>query len=472
MCVLQRKQCCTCRFDVEIAGKPTSYLCARALCPAHCSRLRTTGKAEVKLTDLRAILQYVPRFRDKTFVLAIDGAIVADDNFPNILLDVAVLRSLNIRVVIVHGASAQIKALAEERGVTPSNLDGSGVTDEQTLGVALTAANQVTHKILEGLSVTDLRAASANAVVAHPQGIIRGVDHKFTGKVERIDTEFLETLLGNGIIPVIPPLGFDGEGKTYRVNSDSVALAVARALGAIKLIFMTTADGLVYQGHVIRQMVVGELESLLEKNRAGFTPEQLSKAECAAAACRAGVERVHVINGREEEGLLAEVFSNEGIGTLIYADEYDQIRPAKKKDIASILALTRTAVEADELLKRTRANIERHLDDYYIFEIDNNPVACVALHSYKEYGKGEIACLYVKPTHENRGIGRKLIQFVEKKAREAGLRELIALSTQAYTYFQSKAGFVEGTPDDLPPPRREKYEQTGRKSKVLIKKLV
>ncbi len=425
----------------------------------------------MKLTDLRAILQYVPRFRDRTFVLAIDGAIVADENFANIILDVAVLRSLNIRVVIVHGASAQIRALAEQRGVTPSNLDGAGVTDEQTLSLALAAANQVTHKILEGLSVTDMRAASANAIIAHPQGIIRGVDYKFTGKVERVDTEFLQTLLGNGIIPVIPPLGFDGEGRTYRVNSDKVALEVAHALGAIKLIFMTTHEGLLFRGQIIRQMVVAELEALLEKDRDGFLPEQLSKAECAAAACRAGVERVHVINGREEEGLLAEVFSNEGIGTLIYADEYDQIRRAKKKDVASILALTRGAVKADELLKRTRACIERHLDDYYIFEIDNNPVGCVALHMYPEFGKGELACLYVKPSHENRGIGRKLIQFVEKKAREAGLRELFALSTQAYTYFQSKAGFVEGTPDDLPPPRREKYDQTGRKSKVLVKKL-
>ncbi|MCS7338335.1 MAG: amino-acid N-acetyltransferase [Verrucomicrobiae bacterium] len=426
----------------------------------------------MKLTDLRAILQYVPRFRDRTFVLALDGAVVADDNFPNILLDVAVLRSLNIRVVLVHGAAEQIKALAEQRGIVPSNLDGSGVTDEQTLSLAVTAANQVTHKILEGLSVTDLRAASANAVIAHPLGIIHGVDHKYTGKVERIDTEFLQTLLGNGIIPVIPPLGFNGEGRTYRVNSDNVALAVARALGAVKLIFITTADGLIYQGRVIRQILVGELEALLEKNRAGFVPEQLAKAECAAAACRAGVERVHVINGREDEGLLAEVFSNEGIGTLVYADEYDQIRRARKKDVTAILALTRTAVEADELLKRTRADIERHLEDYFIFEIDNNPVGCVALHMYPEYGKAELACLYVKPSHENRGIGRKLVQFVEKKAREAGMRELFALSTQAYTYFQSKAGFVEGTPDDLPPPRREKYEQSGRRSKVLIKKLV
>jgi len=90
---------------------------------------------------------------------------------------------------------------------------------------------------------------------------------------------------------------------------------------------------------------------------------------------------------------------------------------------------------------------------------------------YPEENKGELACLYVSASHENQGIGRKLIQFVENKAREQGVRELLALSTQAFTYFQSKGGFVEGTPDDLPPPRREKYAQSGRHSKVLVKRL-
>jgi amino-acid N-acetyltransferase len=133
--------------------------------------------------------------------------------------------------------------------------------------------------------------------------------------------------------------------------------------------------------------------------------------------------------------------------------------------------LTKTSVANAELMKRTRASIEKQLGDYYIFEIDKNPVACVALHVFPEHGKGELAYLYVSPSHENQGIGRKLIQFVENKAREMGLNELIALSTQAFTYFQSKGGFSEGVSDDLPPTRREKYEQSGRNSKVLVKKL-
>ena len=425
----------------------------------------------MKLTDLRGILQYIPQFREKTFVLAVDGAIVTDENFATLLLDVAVLRSLNIRVVLVHGASAQIRMFAEEKNVVPSNLDGSGVTDAATLKLALTAANRLTHEILEGLSATALRAASTTAIIAHPMGIIQGVDHLFTGKVERVDTELLQSLLAQGVVPVIPPLGFDGDGKTYRVNSDGVALAVAEALKAIKLIFITTQDGILVQGRVIRQMPVADLESVLALQKNDIAPEQVSKAQHAVAACKAGVPRVHIINGRVDEGLLAEVFSNEGIGTLIYANDYQQIRRAMKKDVRAIQLLTKAAVESEELVRRSRAAMEKNLGDYFIFEIDKNPIACVALHVYPEQKKGELACLYVNPLHENRGIGRKLIQYVENKAREMGLGELLTLSTQAFTYFQSKGGFAEGTPDDLPPARREKYEQSGRNSKVLVKKL-
>jgi amino-acid N-acetyltransferase len=420
-------------------------------------------------TDLRGILRYVPQFREKTFVVAVDGAIVADDNFGNILMDVAVLWSLNIRTVLVHGAAAQIQALADERVAEPSDLEGSGVTDEGTLQLALTAAGRLTHEILEGLTAADLRGAAPNAVIAHPLGIFRGVDHLFTGRIERIDVELLQTLLASGIVPVLPPLGMDGDGRTYRVNSDSVALEVAKALGAVKIVYITTTDGLLLYGALARQLSVDELADALQKG--AVAPGQVSKARHAIAACRAGVPRVHLINGRVDEGLLAEVFSNEGIGTLVYANDYRQIRRARKRDVRSIQQLIQASVESEELLPRSRAAIERQLDDYYIFEVDRNPVACVALHVYPEEKKGELACLRVRPSHENQGIGRRMVQFVEDRAREMGLTALLALSTQAFNFFRSKAGFVEGSPDLLPPARRESYEESGRRSKVLVKPL-
>lgn len=423
----------------------------------------------MKPTDLRGILRYVPQFREKTFVVAVDGAIVPEENFGNILMDVAVLWSLNIRTVLVHGAAAQIQALAEEKVSEPSDLEGSGVTDADTLQLALTAASRLTHEILEGLRAADLRGASTNAVIAHPLGILRGVDHLFTGRIERIDSDLLQTLLSNGIVPVVPPLGLDGDGRTYRLNSDVVALEIAKALNAVKLVYLTTTEGLLVNGAVARQLAVEELADALDKN--AVAAGQLSKARNAVAACRAGVPRVHVIDGRVDEGLLAEAFSNEGIGTLVYANEYRQIRRARKRDVRSLAQLIQASVESEELLPRSRAAIEAQLDDYYLFEVDRNPVACVALHADPKAGRGELACLCVRTSHENQGIGRRMVQFVEDRARELGITRLFALSTQAFNFFQSKGGFVEGTPDDLPPARRAIYDQSRRRSKVLVKDL-
>src|SRR5262245_26152521 len=198
----------------------------------------------LRLADLREILRYVPQYRDRLFVIALDGALVEDGNFRNLLLDIALLGSLRIQVALVHGAGFQIQRLAEEAGARPSNLDGTGITDEATLQLALTAANRVTHEILEGLSATDLRGAVGNALVAHPAGILQGVDHQLTGRVERVDAAMLQALLSADIVPVIPPIGSDGEGHSFRLNSDVVAVEVARALQAVKLIYLTTHRGI------------------------------------------------------------------------------------------------------------------------------------------------------------------------------------------------------------------------------------
>src|SRR5713226_8143251 len=210
----------------------------------------------LRLTDLREILRYVPQFRERVFVIALDGAVVEDDNFGNLLLDIALLRSLRISVALVHGAGLQIRRLAEQTGQPASNVDGTGVTDAATLQLALTAANRVTHEILEGLSANDLRGAYSNALVAHPAGILQGVDHQFTGRVERVDITLLQALLESDIVPVIPPLGCDGEGHTYRLNSDAVAVEVARALHAVKLIYLTTSGSVHRGGELLRQLTI------------------------------------------------------------------------------------------------------------------------------------------------------------------------------------------------------------------------
>ena len=422
-------------------------------------------------SSLREILRYVPRFRDRTFVIALDGAVVEEDNFRTLLLDIALLRSLRINVVLVHGAGQQIRRLAAQAGITPSDTDGTGITDAVTLQLALNAANRVTHEILEGLSAGDLRGACGNALIAHPAGILGGVDYQFTGRIERVDTELLNALLANDIVPVVPPLGTDGEGVTYRLNSDHVAVEVARALQAVKLIYLATSPGIRLGERLLRHVSVEEAEAILKKSRAEVAADTLSKLEQGVRAAQGGVQRVHVIDGRVEEGLLAEVFSNQGIGTLIHANEYKAIRRAQRKDARTIFSLIQQGIENDELLRRSRAEIERQIDDFFVFEVDRNPVACAALHLYPETRQAELAAVCVEPRFENQGIAAKLMQYAETQARQKGVAEMFCLSTQAFNYFVHKGGFSLGTPDNLPPARRERYDRSGRHSKVLIKKL-
>ena len=425
----------------------------------------------MKVSDLRGILQYVPRFREKIFVVAIDGDIVSSENFSNILLDLAVLRSLSIKVILVHGARAQIEKVALERGLTISNSDGSGITDEATLKVSIEAASQVTNEIMQGLTSVDLRAAYANTIIAHPAGILGGIDYLSTGRVERVDTKALHLFLNEWIIPIIPPIGFDGEGKTFRVNSDSIAAEVAEAMHAMKIIFLFNLDGLYVGGEIVRQISIAETEEVLKKKKYQDDDRLVSKLEHAARACRQGVPRVHLLNGSVNEALLTEVFSAEGIGTMVYSNQYQQIRRVFKKDVRNVMSLIRQSMNSDELIRRTRAEIIARIEDYWVMEIDRTLVGCVALHCYPEEKKAELACMYVSKNHGGLGYGRKLIAFIETLAAEKGVETVFALSTQAFAYFQQKGGFYEASPDALPPSRREKYEASGRNSKILMKRV-
>jgi amino-acid N-acetyltransferase len=202
-----------------------------------------------------------------------------------------------------------------------------------------------------------------------------------------------------------------------------------------------------------------------------MSANSVTKLTHAVRAGKEGVERVHIIDGREQEGLLGEVFSNEGIGTLIYTNEYQAIRLAQKKDVRAVYELIRRGMRSEELVKRTRADVERNINNYFIFEVDRNPAGCAALLMYDEQNMAEIASVYVDPRYENQGIGGKLIAYAESLARSRGAATLFCLSTQAVNYFVVKGKFQIGTPDDLPPSRRELYDRSGRRSVVLVKSL-
>jgi amino-acid N-acetyltransferase len=438
--------------------------------PASPAQLAST--ATIKPTDLRGILKYVPRFQGQIFVLAIDGSIVADENFSNLLVDVAVLRSLGIKVVLVHGIGQQIAELSVSRQIPISNGDGTGVTDAATLDLAIRASSRVSHLILEGLTQNTLKCAITNAVRALPVGIIKGVDQQFTGKVDRIDKDFISHLINADILPIIQPIGYGPDGRSLRINSDLLAAEVAEALKASKVIYLTPQAGLEINGAVQRDIAVDTLRALIKEH-----PEQLnelsrSKAMHAIRAIETGVPRVHIVDGRTFDGLINEIFSSEGVGSLIYANDYQQIRKATKRDVRFLYNLTRHGVKREELLHRTQQAIEKNIDQFYVFEIDENIIACVTLYTYPDKPQlAEIGSLYVLPFYHNRGVGRKMVDYACMRAKEKGATTIVALSTQSYSFFTSALGFEETEKSALPEARLKAYDESGRNPKVLIKQL-
>jgi amino-acid N-acetyltransferase len=426
----------------------------------------------IKPTDLRGILKYVPRFQGQIFVIAIDGSIVADENFSNILVDLAVLRSLGIKVVLAHGISHQIQELSTARNIPISNADGTGVTDAATLDLAIRASSRVAHALTEGLTQNALKCATTNAVRALPVGIIRGVDQQFTGKVERIDKDFVSELIDRQVVPIVSPIAFAPDGKSLRVNSDLLAAELAEALHATKIIYLTPAPGLEIDGDIKRDISVDALRKILADQPERLADGSRSKAAHAVKAIETGTPRVHIVDGRIFDGLLNEIFSNEGVGSLVYGNDYQQIRKARKSDVRLIYNLTRAAVRREELIHRTQQAIEKNIDQFFVFEIDEAIIACVTLYFYPDKPTiAEVGSLYVLPFYHNRGIGKKMVDYACMVAKERGATTVIALSTQSFGFFSNVCGFEETTKDVLPDARLKLYEESGRNAKVLVKHL-
>src|SRR5471032_2631829 len=257
----------------------------------------------IKPADLRGILKYVPRFQGQIFVLALDGAVVADENFANLLVDIAVLRSLGIKVVLVHGIGEQLRELSAQRSIPITNDDGAGVTDAATLDLAIRAAARVSHLVLEGLTQNALKCAITNAVRALPVGILRGTDQQHTGKVERVDKDFIAHLISADIVPIIQPLGYGPEGRTLRVNSDLLAAEVAEALGASKIIYLSAHTGLEIDGEQRHEISVDALRAILKDKPESIADPLRSKLMHAVRAIETAVPRVHLVDGRVFDSL-------------------------------------------------------------------------------------------------------------------------------------------------------------------------
>ena len=421
----------------------------------------------MKPTDLRGILRYVPMFRDHVFVIAVDGSIISHENFANIVTDIAVLRSLSIKVVLVHGIGAQLISLAGEHNIALSDVQGEGPTDAATMSIAREASALVSQSVLEHLSQAGLRCAITNAVRATRVGVIKGKNHLFTGKVEKVDATVLKSMLSQDILPLVTPIVCDREGQSLRVNSDHLAMELAVALGASKLIYLTPFPGLQVDGIVKVNLPEDELKSLLADKHAKLDPRIRSKAVQAAKALDEDVPRAHILDGRVFGGLLTEIFDKVGLGTMVHANDYDRIRQAKKKDAQALYNLAKHGAKTDALIGRSRQQIEQTFGDYYVYEIDDSIIGCAALRVYPGGKVMELCAVYVQPFYHGRGVGRKLVEFAKRRAKDLGAKKLMALTTQTQGFFQSACGFQNATVADLPAERRKELKASGRNSQVL-----
>lgn len=419
-----------------------------------------------KASDLRGILEYVPLYRGQTFVLSIDGSIVDCDNFANIVTDIAVLRSLGINVVVVHGIGLQLRRAAE-RGAKLSDIYGSNPVDDATLAEARRASAVVLQRIVDEFAAQNVKCVSTNAVRATEVGIISGVDYLNAGRIEKIDFKTIENLLDLGMAPIFSPMATRRDGRICRINSDLLAAELAVGLRASKLIFITETCGLCVGSEKTVAVPLREVKQMCESRKNDIDPRVFSKVVHAIRALESSrTQRAHILDGRQFACLLNELFDKVGCGTMIYADEYQKIRAAVQEDVPTIYNLSKISAQTQNLVYRSAEEIERGIGNYYVYEMDGSIVAFVSLVDIGG-GAAELAGLHVQPFCQGCGVGSKMVEYVKMRAREAGFQRLFALSTKNAPFFLV-CGFREVSPGNLPPVRLEKYSESRRNSKVFL----
>ncbi|NDV63278.1 amino-acid N-acetyltransferase [Puniceicoccales bacterium CK1056] len=426
---------------------------------------------ELNPADLRGILKYVPQWRHHTFVIALDGSVVEEDTINNLMLQLAVLRNLGIRLVVVYGIGEQVMKLAKDKHLKVSEARGYGPTDYATLEVAINAAGRVGHQIERGLTRNGLKCARVNAVRATDRGIIKGVNQLFTGKVEKIDAELIIKLMADEMVPLISPVAFTKDGSERRINSDLLGAELAIALKASKLIYILPYPGLTYKGQLRLNVDFQEVKKHLDSKQKLIDEAVRSKAEYAVKAIEGGTPRAHIIDCRIHDGLLMEVFSKVGIGSMIHSNPYSQIRAARRKDVGAIFTLTKSAVREEILRPRSRASIEADIADYHVYEIDDSIIGCFRITNFPRSRTSELGAVYVHPAYQGRRIGKAMVQFAAEACAKKNKNRLVALTTQTSAFFRDTCGFSVGQRALLPKPLREQLERSDRNSQIFYKDL-
>ncbi|WP_019865907.1 amino-acid N-acetyltransferase [Methylovulum miyakonense] len=423
----------------------------------------------------RSSSPYIHAHRNKTFVISFGGEAVLAADFEHHVHDFALLNSLGIRLVLVHGIRPQIDQRLHN-SAPPRFHNHLRITDDLALQAVKEAAGLVRVEIEALLSLglanspmagAKIKVASGNFVTAKPLGVIDGIDYCHTGEVRRIDSEAIHQQLDQDNVVLISPIGYSPSGEIFNLSAEQVATAVAIALKAEKLVLLTEQSCChPDSGKPIQQMTTAEISAFLDKHpNLHETMSQPLKA--AIHACNSGIARVHLIDRTQNGALLLELFTRDGIGTLISSNPFEDLRPASLHDIGGILELIKPLEQQGVLAKRSREKIEMEIADYFIIERDGLIIGCIALHADLQRHFGVIACLAVHPDYRRSARANRLLDYASRKAKQLNLKKIFVLSTQTVHWFIER-GFLSSDITNLPEPLKALYNPQ-RNSKILCK---
>ena len=434
-------------------------------------------KLEAFVKWFRSATPFIHEFGERTIVIAFGGEVLTDGELMQLAHDINVLVSLEIRVVLVHGARPQIEDQHRQHGVPSRYVDGRRVTDAAGLKCVKEANGIVRMEIEATLSTelanspmagADIRVSSGNFITARPFGVRNGVDFMHTGEVRKVDVQGITRRLDDDEVVLLSPIGFSPTGDIFNLTVEDVATSVAIAMKAEKLIFLTETMGATdAKGKLTAEITALEAQNLLATTNQAEDIRYYLPA--AIRAVREGVKRAHLISRHVDGALLIELFTHHGIGTMIELESPDKLRQATLADVDGILSLIDPLAERGILVARSRESIEKELDRFVVLAYEEEVIGCAALNLYPGEKLAELACLAVNPFYRDGGRGERILAHIEKRAKDRNLKRLFVLSTQTTQWFVER-GFVEADVNALPAERRDKYNAE-RNSKVYIKTL-
>ena len=435
----------------------------------------------------RSVAPYIHKFRNQTFVVGIAGEAIAAGKLQHLAQDLAMIQSMGVKVVLVHGFRPQVNEQLKAKGHAAKYSHGMRITDEVALDCAQEAAGQLRYEIeaafSQGLPNTPMadstvRVISGNFITARPVGIVDGVDFQHSGLVRKVDIAAITRVLDMGALLLLSPFGFSPTGEAFNLSMEEVATSVAMALQADKLIFVTEVPGIRVRplepasddNPIDTELPLADAQKLLSQLPPPKQPTDTAfYLQHCIKACKNGVERSHIIPFAVDGSILLEVYVHDGIGTMVVDEKLESLREATVDDVGGILQLIEPFEQDGTLVKRSRTEIERDVGNYTIIEHDGVIFACAALYPYPEAKTAEMAALTVSPDVQGQGDGEKVLKRVEQRAKAAGFESIFVLTTRT-THWFLKRGFALVDPDWLPEARKRKYNWD-RKSQVLVKKL-